>query len=153
MKYYPVSLHVGGRRCVVIGGGEVALRKAASLIAAGARVVVVSPSVTSELAECVRRGEIEHIERGYRSGDLQGAFLAYAATDDEALHKAIADDAAAAGALLNVVDPPSGVRSLAVARRGDPPSLPPRGGGALLARVRRTHGGRLGPSASGRSMS
>lgn len=149
MKYYPVSLHVAGRRCVVIGGGEVAQRKAASLIVAGARVVVVSPSVTSELAERARRGEIEHIERDYRTGDLQGAFLAYAATDDEALHPTIAADAGAAGALLNVVDRSEWCTFIvpAVARRGDLTVAVSTGGGspALARRVREDIEDVLGP--------
>ena len=149
MKYYPVFLQVTGRRCVVIGGGEVAQRKVASLIAAGARVTVVGPSLTAELAERARRGEIDHIERAYRAGDLAGALLAYAATDDEALHPTIAADAEAAGALLNVVDRPEWCTFIvpSVARRGDLTVAVSTGGGspALARRVREEIEDGLGP--------
>lgn len=106
MKDYPVFLRIAGRRCVVIGGGAVAERKVESLLAAGAQVAVVSPTLTARLAAWAARGEIAHAARPYRGGDLTGAVLAYAATDDEALHAVIAQEAAAAGVLLNVVDRP-----------------------------------------------
>ena len=93
MKYYPVFLRLAGRRCVVVGGGEVAERKVRSLLAAGAQVAVVSPSLTAELAALAVRGEIEHAARPYRTGDLAGALLAYAATDDESLHEDISNEA------------------------------------------------------------
>ena len=149
MKYYPVFLHVAGRHCVMIGGGEVAQRKVASLVDAEARVAVVSPTLTAELAERAARGEIDYIARGYRSGDLQGAFLAYAATDDEALHPIIAADAAAAGTLLNVVDRPERCTFIvpSVVRRGDLTVAVSTGGGspALARRVRQKIEDVLGP--------
>ncbi len=106
MKYYPIFLRVEGRPCVVIGGGEVAARKVASLCQAGARVTVVSPALDPELAAGAARGDLHHVARPYRRGDLRGAFLAYAATDDEAAHAAIAAEAEAEGVLLNIVDRP-----------------------------------------------
>jgi precorrin-2 dehydrogenase/sirohydrochlorin ferrochelatase len=149
MKYYPVFLHVAGRRCVVIGGGEVAQRKVESLVAAGARVTVVSPSLTAELRGRAERGEIEHVNRPYRTGDLSGAFLAYAATDDEALHPTIAREAEAAGTLLNVVDRPEWCTFIvpAVASRGDLTVAVSTGGGspALARRVRQEIERGLGP--------
>jgi precorrin-2 dehydrogenase/sirohydrochlorin ferrochelatase len=107
MGYIPIFLDVTGRRCVVVGGGEVAARKAESLLAAGAHVVVVSPSLDApSLTAAVDRGRVEHIARAYQRGDIAGCSLAYAATDDRDLQRAIADEARALGIPLNVVDVP-----------------------------------------------
>jgi precorrin-2 dehydrogenase/sirohydrochlorin ferrochelatase len=149
MKYYPVSLRVAGRRCVVIGGGQVAERKAGSLLAADARVVVVSPSLSGGLAALAARGDIEHVARPYRTGDLAGALLAYAATDDETLHARIAAEAEAAGVLLNVVDRPRwcGFIVPSILRRGDLTVAVSTAGGspALARRARQEIEGTLGP--------
>ncbi len=106
MKFYPVFMRVAGRPCLVVGGGEVAARKVDDLLRAHAAVTVVSPTVVSAIADHARQGRIRHHARGYQPTDLAGAFLAYAATDDEALHARIAGEARAAGVLLNVVDRP-----------------------------------------------
>jgi precorrin-2 dehydrogenase len=149
MTYYPVFLRLGGERCVVIGGGEVAERKVDSLLAAGARVTVVAPALTPALAERLARGEITHFHRVYRDGDLDGARLAYAATDDEELHAALAAAAAAAGVMLNVVDRPQWCSFIvpAVLRRGELTIAVSTGGGspALAGRVRDDIGHHLGP--------
>lgn len=140
MPYYPVFLRVADRRCVVIGGGEVATRKVATLLEAGARVTVISPRLTAALAAQVADGSLEHQARPYRSGDLRGSFLAYAATDDESVHEQIAHDAAAEGVLLNVVDRPQLCTFIvpAVLRRGELQVAVSTGGGspALAACVR-----------------
>src|SRR6185436_16724707 len=104
MKFYPIFLRLEGRPCVVIGGGEVAERKVESLRAAGARVMLVSPELTPALRALLEQGEIEHRPRPYRPGDLAGAFLAFAATDDAAVNAAIAGEAESGGVLLNAVD-------------------------------------------------
>ena len=149
MTYYPVFLRLGGERCVVIGGGEVAERKVESLLAAGARVTVVAPSLTPALAERLARGEITHFHRPYQDGDLDGARLAYAATDDEELHAELAAAAAAAGVMLNVVDRPQWCSFIvpAVLRRGELTVAVSTGGGspALAGRVRDDIGHHLGP--------
>ena len=149
MTYYPVFLRLGGERCVVIGGGEVAERKVDSLLAAGARVTVVAPSLTPALAERLARGEIIHFHRAYQDGDLDGARLAYAATDDEELHAELAGAAAAAGVMLNVVDRPQWCSFIvpAVLRRGQLTIAVSTGGGspALAGRVRDDIGHHLGP--------
>jgi len=149
MKHYPVFLRVAGRRCVVIGGGAVAERKVESLLAAGARVSVVSPLLTPALSTLVAQGAIEHARRAYVAGDLAGAFLAYAATDDEALHARLAADAEAERVLLNVVDRPQwcdfivpsmmtrGDLTVAVSTSGNSP--------ALARRVREDIDQMLGP--------
>jgi precorrin-2 dehydrogenase/sirohydrochlorin ferrochelatase len=140
MRYYPVFLGVADRSCVVVGGGEVAARKVGSLLDARARVTVISPHLTDELATQVAAGIIAHTARGYRPGDLHGYFLAYAATSDEQVHEQIARDAEAEGILLNVVDRPHLCTFIvpAVLRRGDLQVAVSTGGGspALAGRVR-----------------
>jgi precorrin-2 dehydrogenase/sirohydrochlorin ferrochelatase len=149
MKYYPVFLRVAGRRCVVVGGGEVAERKVTSLRAADARVVVVSPLLSEALAVLAAQGAIEHVARPYRPGDLTGAFLAYAATDDDALQREIAREAEAAGIPLNVVDRPRWCSFIvpSILARGDLTVAVSTGGGspALARRVREDIGRALGP--------
>lgn len=149
MKYYPVFLRLEGRRCVVVGGGEVAERKVRSLLAAGAEVAVVSPALTAELAELAVRGEIEHAARAYQPGDLAGALLAYAATDDESLHEEISDEAEARGVLLNVVDRPRwcGFIVPSIMTRGDLTVAVSTAGGspALARRLREDIEQALGP--------
>ncbi len=90
----------------MVGGGAVASRKVRQLLACGANVSVVSPELCSNLAELVKSGEIDWRERPYQSGDLRGAFLAIAATDDPAVHSAVYREAEASGILLNVADEP-----------------------------------------------
>jgi precorrin-2 dehydrogenase/sirohydrochlorin ferrochelatase len=121
MTYYPVFLRVAGRPCAVIGGGEVAERKARALLAAGAHVTVISPQVTPELARLAGANRLAHRPRAYARGDLDGCRLAIAATDDPAAQAAIAADAEAAGVLLNVVDQPAHCTFIApsVVVRGD----------------------------------
>lgn len=118
---YPVNLVITGKLCVVIGGGDVAGRKARGLLEAGARVRVISPRLNEELAALVERGEVEWVARAYQTGDLCGALLVFAATDDPGVQQLIAREAARAGQLLNVVDDPQGCtfQVPAVARRGD----------------------------------
>lgn len=118
---YPVALAVAGRRCVVIGGGVVAARKVAALLAAGASVHVVSPALCPALVAAAERGDILITQRAYQTIDLAGAFLAIAATDQRAVNVAVAADARAAGALVTVCDDAaaSDVIGMATVRRGE----------------------------------
>lgn len=149
MEFYPVFLRLAGERCVVVGGGAVAERKVASLLQAGAVVTVVAPRLTAALAARAAAGEIAHRARSYQAGDLDGARLAYAATDDEALHVELARAAAAAGVPLNVVDRPQWCSFIvpAVLRRGGLTVAISTGGGspALARRVREDLDRHLGP--------
>ena len=106
MQYYPAYLELRGHPCLVIGGGEIAERKVTTLLDAGARVTVVSPTLTPALAALADTHEIVHHPRVYRHGDLAGYWLAYAATSDDAVHAEIAAEAAEARVFLNVVDRP-----------------------------------------------
>lgn len=140
MPYYPVFLSVVGRPCLVVGGGEVATRKVAGLLEAGARVTVVSPRLTATLATQAADGTIQHRPRNYETRDLRDCFLVYAATNDETVHERIAAEAAAEGTLLNVVDRPRLCTFIvpAVLRRGELSIAVSTGGGspALAGRVR-----------------
>jgi len=86
---YPMMLSMAGRRAVVVGGGRVALRRALSLLEAGANVVVIAPQVTAELAAL----PVTVLRRRYREGDLAAAWLAHAATDDAEVNRQVAAEA------------------------------------------------------------
>jgi len=102
--FYPVFLDLRGRRAVVIGGGVVAEQKVRGLVAAGAHVTVVSPDNTPALTDLARGGAIELRRRRYHDGDLAGAWLAIAATDDRAANAAVWAEAERLGVPLNAVD-------------------------------------------------
>ena len=101
---YPVNLIVAGRRCLVVGGGDVAARKVAGLIACGARVKVVAPSVCEDIR---REAGVLWEERPYRRADLDGQRLVISATDDPAVNAAVYRDAEAAGVWVNGADDPA----------------------------------------------
>ena len=106
MAGYPIQLEIENMPCVVIGGGSVALRKAKSLVGAGARVTVISPVLVDGLTELAEAGSICHIERGYEAGDTDGYRLVICATDDGDINRQAAREARAHGALVNVIDAP-----------------------------------------------
>ena len=103
---FPISLKIEGRKCIVIGGGEVAAQKVDSLLVCGGQVTVVSPSLCQSLAQKELTGSIHHRARDYQEGDLDGAFLVIAATDDNVVNRAVYTAAQQRGALINVVDVP-----------------------------------------------
>jgi uroporphyrin-III C-methyltransferase / precorrin-2 dehydrogenase / sirohydrochlorin ferrochelatase len=90
---YPVGLRLAGRSVVVVGGGQVAGRRIPALLAAGADVCVVSPTVRPALEGMVDAGELRWIPRRYRDGDLDGAWYALAATDDPAVNADVVAEA------------------------------------------------------------
>lgn len=122
MQTYPINL-VGleDRRCIVVGGGKVAERKVAGLIAAGARPVVISPALQEGLDDMLKAGLIEHVPRGYMPGDLAGAFLVIAAAGDAMVNHQVGVAATHERILVNVVDCPHlcNYYTPAVVRRGD----------------------------------
>ncbi|MGF1473860.1 MAG: bifunctional precorrin-2 dehydrogenase/sirohydrochlorin ferrochelatase [Rubrobacteraceae bacterium] len=113
---YPAFLDLSGRRCVVVGGGVVANRKARKLLQARAEVVVISPETKPEIESMAL--EVHH--RPYEPGDLEGAHLAFAATDSREVNSAVAREAKERGILVNVADePPEGNFTLpSTLRRG-----------------------------------
>ena len=102
--FYPMFADLNGRRCVVVGGGLVAQRKVLALLGYGARVTVISPTLTSRLAACARRGAIRYLARQVRPADLRGAWLVYAATDEPRVNELVSRTAAARRVFANVVD-------------------------------------------------
>lgn len=93
---YLAGLRLGGRRVVVVGGGPVASRRVAGLLAAGALVELVAPQATPALDALAASGAITWHQRPYRGGDLSGAWYVVAATDDHTVNAAVADEAEAA---------------------------------------------------------
>jgi len=121
MKYYPINLAISGRKCVVIGGGEVAARKIATLLDCGASIEVISPDLTEGLRKLSAEGKLNWREKPYSPGDLTGAFLVIAATDDEEVQARVFTEASEAGQLVNVADVPVRCNFLlpALISRGD----------------------------------
>jgi len=121
LKYYPVFLDIKDRICVIVGGGEVAFRKAERLLECGANVSIISPKLVRELAALKEKNLISHIAAEY-SGDLiDRAVLIIGATDDEKINALIAQDARAKGIPVNIVDDPQKCDFIlpAIAQRGD----------------------------------
>ena len=119
--YFPAFLDLRGRRCLVVGGGEIGERKARALLDCGARVTVVSPSVTPGLAALAASGRLIHRARSFRRSDPRGCALAVAATSDPRVDRVVAAAARRCRALVNVVDRPEHCDFIvpAVLRRGE----------------------------------
>lgn len=107
MEYYPVYLDLKDKKCVVVGGGEVALRKIKSLVSAEAKVVVISPEITPKLKEWLDKNKITYLNQTYKSDYIKkDVFLVIAATNNKQLNAKIALDAHKSNLLINVVDSP-----------------------------------------------
>ena len=102
--YYPAFIDVKGRCCVVIGGGAIGEEKVVKLLDCYADVVVVSPEVSGGVRALADEGKVVWRKRAYQDGDLSDAFIAIAATDDNAVNRAISEEATRRNVLLNVVD-------------------------------------------------
>ena len=76
--FYIACLRLTGRRCVVVGGGEIGLEKVEGLLACDGRVVLIAPDALPELRELADEGSIEWIRRDYEHGDLEATFIAIA---------------------------------------------------------------------------
>lgn len=121
MKYYPIFLDIKDKKCVIVGGGEVAARKAERLLDCGAKVFVISPKLSPEIAALKEKNMICHIATEY-SGDLiNEAALIIGATDDEKTNAQISRDARNKGIPVNIVDDPQKCDFIlpAVVQRGD----------------------------------
>jgi uroporphyrin-III C-methyltransferase/precorrin-2 dehydrogenase/sirohydrochlorin ferrochelatase len=97
MSSYPISLNLAGKRVVVVGAGSVAARRVTSLIDAGARVLVISPTCDSRIISLAQEGLLELREHSYETGDLTGAWLVHAATNDAVVNEKIAADSDSQG--------------------------------------------------------
>lgn len=121
VKYYPVCLDISNRKCVVVGGGDVAERKVLHLLECGAVVDVVGMKLTDTLKTMADSGRIGWIGTPYEDRFLEGAFLAIGATDRPEVNRRVYEDARQRGVLVNVVDVPACCDFIvpSVVRRGD----------------------------------
>ncbi len=106
LKYYPVFWDINGKKCVVVGGGEVAARKVERLLACGAKVFVVSPRLHPDLDKMKKERRIEHIDDEYAVEYLYGATLVIGATNSDKVNAAVSNDAQKRNILVNIVDDP-----------------------------------------------
>jgi precorrin-2 dehydrogenase/sirohydrochlorin ferrochelatase len=136
--FYIACLRLSGRRCLVVGGGEVGLEKVEGLLACDADVTLVAPTAEPALSDYAREGSIRWERRAYRPADLEGTFLAIASTDDTEVNIRVYEDAEARAMLVNVVDVPplcnfilpaivrSGPLAIAISTAGASPALAKR---------------------------
>jgi siroheme synthase-like protein len=137
--FYIACLRLDGRRCVVVGGGDVGLEKVEGLLACGGHVTVIAPSAHESLRELAREGSIRWEQRAYAgAADLAGVFLVIAATDDTDVNIAVFEDAERRAMLVNVVDVPplcnfilpaivrNGPLAIAISTAGASPALAKR---------------------------
>jgi precorrin-2 dehydrogenase/sirohydrochlorin ferrochelatase len=142
-RTFAVHLALSGRRCLVVGGGEVGWRKARALADCGALVTVVGERFSAALRRTAR---VTRVRRRFRPSDLRGVWLVVAATDDRALNQAVAREANRRGLLVNVVDEPGAGNFIVPAqfRRGRlTVSISTEGASPLLARKVKERLGRL----------
>jgi siroheme synthase-like protein len=118
---YPIALVLEGKPVLVVGGGKIADEKLDALLLSGAEVTVVSPTVRPRIADFAAAGRITLQQRAYERGDLDGVWLAIAATDDRALNARVVTEARAARILTQAVDdiPYCDFFAVSIVRRGD----------------------------------
>jgi siroheme synthase-like protein len=136
--FYIACLRLTGRRCLVVGGGEIGLEKVEGLLACDGRVVLVAPEAVPELESLASEGSIEWIRREYRPGDVENTFIAIAATNDTDVNIRVFEDAERRAMLVNVVDVPplcnfilpaivrTGPLAIAISTAGASPALAKR---------------------------
>ena len=108
MKLYPINLDVTGKSCVVIGGGEVALRKIRGLLSAGANVKVIAPKICAGVEELFKQGEISLTRKNFSEELLGDEIILIAATDNAEINQRAATAAQARKILVNVVNSSGG---------------------------------------------
>jgi precorrin-2 dehydrogenase/sirohydrochlorin ferrochelatase len=136
--FYIACLRLTGRRCLVVGGGEVGLEKVEGLLACDGDVTLVSPEAIEPLRELAEEGSIQWERRGYRPEDLEGTFIVIAATGDSEVNIRVFEDAERRAMLVNVVDVPplcnfilpaiirNGPLAIAISTAGASPALAKR---------------------------
>jgi precorrin-2 dehydrogenase/sirohydrochlorin ferrochelatase len=135
---YIACLRLGGRRCVVVGGGDIGLEKVEGLLACGGKVTLIAPEAIDELQRLAEEGSIEWERREYETADLEGTFIVIAATDDTDVNIGVYEDAERRAMLVNVVDVPplcnfilpaivrQGSMAIAISTQGASPALAKR---------------------------
>lgn len=118
---YPVNLVVTGRRCIVVGAGRIAARKIEALLDAGARVHVVATELGDEVRAWGDVGRVTVAERAFEASDLDGAWLATAATDEPAVNRAIFEAGEVRRMWVNSADDPANCSFtlMSIVRQGD----------------------------------
>jgi precorrin-2 dehydrogenase / sirohydrochlorin ferrochelatase len=136
--FYIACLQLTGRRCVVVGGGEIGLEKVEGLLACDGRVVLIAPHAVPELEALAAEGSIEWLPREYETGDLERTFIAIAATNDTDVNIRVYEDAERRAMLVNIVDVPplcnfilpaivrTGPLAIAISTAGASPALAKR---------------------------
>ena len=136
--FYIACLKLSGRRCLVVGGGDVGLEKVEGLLACDGDVTLVAPTAIDALSTLADEGSITWERRAYRPDDLEGTFMAIAATNDTDVNIGIYDDAERRAMLVNVVDVPplcnfilpaiirTGPLAIAISTAGASPALAKR---------------------------
>jgi len=137
--FYIACLKLTGRKCLVVGGGDIGLEKVEGLLACSGDVVLIAPVAHPELEDLAREGSIEWQRRAYACPeDLEGVFMVIAATDDSEVNIGVFDDAEQRAMLVNVVDVPplcnfilpaivrSGPLAIAISTAGASPALAKR---------------------------
>src|SRR4051812_45796025 len=136
--FYIACLRLSGRRCVVVGGGDVGLEKVEGLLACDGDVTLVSPEAVEPLRELASEGSIRWEQRPYEPADLEGTFIVIAATGDSEVNIRVFEDAERRAMLVNVVDVPplcnfilpaiirTGPLAIAISTAGASPALAKR---------------------------
>lgn len=104
MGYYPIFVELSGKRCLVVGGGNVGLQKVGGLLAAGATLTLISPDLHSGLQKLHDEGRFRWLARDYAGGDVDGYDLVMVATDDGAINATVAAEARARKIWVNSAD-------------------------------------------------
>jgi len=104
--FYIACLKLTGRRCLVVGGGDIGLDKVEGLLACDASVVLVAPDAIEPLQALAAEGSLQWLQRTYEPADLEGTFMAIACTNDTDVNIAVFDDAERRAMLVNIVDVP-----------------------------------------------
>ena len=153
MSLFPLFLKLEGRRCLVVGAGNVAQSKIRSLLDSGAKVRVIAPQANTAVEEWARAGVITWEARSFEAADLEGTFLVIAATSSSAVNGTIFREAQQRNILCNAVDDPEhcdfyygaivrrGQLQVAISTEGQSP--------ALAQRIRRELEAQLGPEYAG----
>ena len=136
--FYIACLKLTGRKCLVVGGGDIGLEKVEGLLACDGDVQVVAPEACEEIRSLAEEGSIEWVKRAYEPADLEGKFMVIAATDDSEVNIGIFHDAEKRAMLANVVDVPplcnfilpaivrTGPLAIAISTAGASPALAKR---------------------------